>query len=328
MQKALQRTVKMNLKSLPNIIINNWQIKVVCFCIALLLALFHQIMSLDRKYLSIPLTVYAEGQLLPGSTYPRFVRVSLRGLPSEISDITETDLSAFIDLNYYSDQGMYDVPVQVQLVGKTLDINPLELQVEPQHISLKLEKRLEKAVPITPSFSGTPAKGYELSGYSSVPNSVKIVGPQSIIEKVNEIYSDFISTTDRTERFTVTTPLINHNALILLQGDTTAKFSIDISPRLITRTLTVTDVTYIGLPQDLQITEQKTPITVEIIGPMNELESYTLPIYAVQADCSEIKRSGEYSIPIAVYVSDEFTVLKIDPVHITVMVEKINGKLQ
>ncbi|MDR1747441.1 MAG: hypothetical protein LBR47_00085, partial [Spirochaetaceae bacterium] len=192
----------MNLKSLIDRAIDNWPAKLICFAIALMLFLFHQMSSLGRRYYSIPLSVYAEGNLIPAGTYPRVVRISIRGDPNQISTIHENDFTAFVDMSYFTDPGTYRIPVQIQLAGTALAAAPLEVEVDPQDISFTLDEKKVAFVPVAPSFSGEPAKGFEITGYTVNPPMVEISGPRSMVDNIREILSDSVSVSGRSAGFT------------------------------------------------------------------------------------------------------------------------------
>ncbi len=311
----------MKIKSLFDHLVENWPAKIICFTLALLLFLFHQMSTLENKYLSVPLRIYAEGELVPASSYPRVVRVSLRGKPENISSVTENDVTAFVDFSYYTEPGFQTVPVQIQLSSSAMSVNPLEVQVEPQQITVNLEDRITAFVPITPSFTGELAKGYRIADYSSNPAMVEISGPRSIVEKIDEMFSDSISIEGKNASFTATAAVLNRNMLVSLQGNTVATFTVTVAPKIITRIFANVPVHFNSLQTGLKIAGQETPLTVELEGPQNELEIYTFPSYAAQADCSQITGPGTYSVPVVLYLPDQFTVRKSEPSDITITVE-------
>ena len=68
---------------------HNWTIKVMCFVVAFFIYLFYNISTLDTKTLSIPLEIKQEGEVLLTSLPTHFVRVTVRGKPEDIVQISE-----------------------------------------------------------------------------------------------------------------------------------------------------------------------------------------------------------------------------------------------
>jgi len=108
--------------------------------VAIFLFMFHRMSALDERYFSIPLQVQTNGQLVPASSYPRNVRVTLRGEANTVLTIVEDDIEAFIDLTKYKNEGVYKALCKFKK-GSALGINPLEIQVEPVEIALAIEKK-------------------------------------------------------------------------------------------------------------------------------------------------------------------------------------------
>ncbi|MDR2897585.1 MAG: hypothetical protein LBU99_02135, partial [Spirochaetaceae bacterium] len=282
----------MNLKSLIDRSLNNWPAKLICFAIALMLFLFHQMSSLGRRYYSIPLNVYAEGTLTPAGTYPRVVRISIRGEPNQISAIQENDFTAFVDMSYFTDPGTYRIPVQIQLGGTALAADPLEVSVEPQEISFALDKKGNSFVPVTPSFSGEPAKGFQVTGYSVNPAMVEIAGPQSMVDTVREILSDSVSIAGRSAGFTASAALLNQNTMVSAENVSSVTVTVQIAPIQSSRVFANLPVLYDGLSENLVVSGPSRVITAELSGPINQLETFTFADRSVIADCSAITEPG------------------------------------
>ncbi len=312
----------MNLKSLIDRAIDSWPAKLVCFAIALMLFLFHQMSSLGRRYYSIPLNVYAEGTLIPAGTYPRVVRVSIRGEPNQISAIQENDFTAFVDINYFTEPGTYRIPVQIQLGGIALAADPLEVEVEPQDISFTLDEKKVAFVPVVPSFGGETADGFEITGYTVNPPEVEISGPSSMVDTIRDILSDSVLVDGKSTGFTAAASLLNRNTLVAVEHTGPVSVTVQISPIQGSQFFENLAIQYDGLPENLEVTGPPRAVRVELEGAVNQLKTVSFLPRDVRADCSSITEPGEYMLPVTVTVSGNLKVTKIEPESILVTIQE------
>ena len=149
----------MKAKQVFDKLIENWQIKAVCFVIALFLYVVYQTQSVDKKVFSVPLTVESKNGYVSIEPHPRTVAVSARGKAEDLAQVRESDLKAYLDLSYVSSDGSYDFPVLLNLSDSASVLNPLELKVTPEIVRLKVEEEITAFVDIVPLVSGKPSDG-------------------------------------------------------------------------------------------------------------------------------------------------------------------------
>ena len=73
------------------------------------------------------------------------------------------------------------------------------LRVQPPHMTLLVDKLLEKEYPITPQTVGNPLKGFELAAVSIDPPTLSVSGPQSVLVREAEIKTSPIDISDLQE---------------------------------------------------------------------------------------------------------------------------------
>jgi len=185
---------------------------------ALIISVFYRMNTLETRFISVPLQLESSDALTPASYYAQTVRVSLRGESSSINPIFEEDIEAYIDLKKYTTEGTYRIPIQIRKKGSALGVEPLEISVIPMEISLVLEQRTIRNIPIFPLLSGSVADGYELTGHSIFPTEVIAEGPKSALENIYEFNTDTIILDGRYENFTIMANIINDNPQITIHG--------------------------------------------------------------------------------------------------------------
>jgi YbbR domain-containing protein len=198
---------------------DKWPVKIISVAAALIIAVFYRMNTLETRTFLTPLHVETNGLLIPVSSLENTVKISLRGETNSIYPILEEDIEAFIDLNRYSNEGTYRIPVQVRKKGSALGVVPLEISVLPIEITLLLEKKIRRDIPVFPVFRGTIAPGYEIASQSIYPETVAAEGPRGSIETQNEFNTEAISLEGRSENFSVLVNIINNNPLITIYGN-------------------------------------------------------------------------------------------------------------
>ena len=114
--------------------------------------------------------------------YPRSVRVTLRGRGESLFAILEEDIIVSADLDRFTAEGDFRVPLRVRRKGSALGVEPLDVRVEPAELRLSLEKEIVRTVRVEARLKGQPEHGYELAQYSVTPMSVEVTGPRSAVQ--------------------------------------------------------------------------------------------------------------------------------------------------
>jgi len=208
----------MNNRELFNKIIEKWPVKILSLAAALLISFFYKMSTLETRSFSAPLRIETTNTLIPASSYPQSVKINLRGENNSVSQILEEDVEAFVDLSKYSSEGSYRIPVQTRKKGSALNIEPLEITVEPVDIHIRLENKTSRAVDISPSFKGFLAEGYEMTSQTIIPASVMVEGPRSNVQALQEFNTSTIDLEGRNKDFLIMINIINNDPLIVIHG--------------------------------------------------------------------------------------------------------------
>jgi YbbR domain-containing protein len=204
--------------------IENWPAKVLSIALALLLFIFHRMSNLSDRFFSVPLNVEVRGNMIPSSSYPRTIRVSLRGDAVSINSILEDDIDAYVNLTRFETLGYYRVPVLVRRKGTALGVEPLEINVEPMELSIALDNKISKYVPLAANIRGQVEEGYVLSSFSLNPTQVVIDGPSELMGTIRELTTDYIDLNGRTGDFSVMVSILNQDPLLVIQGNGITEF--------------------------------------------------------------------------------------------------------
>ncbi len=314
----------MKLNDYVKIIFENWPSKVICFVLALTLYFFHQSTVIERKHLSVPLTVKASGQVTPVREIPRFVRIKLKARPADMASIKENDFTAIIDVSSITATGRYDIPVQVLLSDTATSIEPLEIEVFPSHINLPLEERTIAYVSVEPNFSGKLKDGYYLEKFSIEPNNIKIVGAKSVVENINRLITTAVKLDDLDSDTTQKVKIENISSVIEADKSTVFTVELKIQKIISEQIFTGFAFKFENLNEHINLSTETKAFSVKVKAPQESLKNYTISENSVYVDCTKITEAGNYELNVLTNFPKDFEILEIVPEKITVTAEHIN----
>jgi YbbR domain-containing protein len=303
----------------------NWPAKVLAIALALILFVFHRMSTLEDRFFSAPLTVELSPSLTPATSYTRMIRVMLRGDANSIFPILEDDIEPYVDLRKYSAEGSYRVPVQVRKKGTALGAGPLQISVEPVEISLELDRKISKYVPITANLRGNLGTGYDLVSYTLSPTQVVVDGPMNILGGISELYTDFIDLEGRTEDFSVVVNILNRDPLLAIRGTGTTEFRGFVRRMVPVRSIDAVPIAVNGLDPRFAADLTVKTGSVRVEGLQRELDRFTPPENFLSVDCSLLSGPGVYTLPVNVNLPSSFNLVWREPQEVDVTVTDKNG---
>lgn len=133
---------------------------------------------------------------------PETIQVTLRGSKQVLTDMLDRTLTATVDIS-----GMKLGSRVAQLNPKTVTMDlPPGVQVvgiDPPAVSLRLEKRIERAVPVEARLEGRPASGYEVYRVQIAPAQVRVRGAESRVNAIQKVLTETIPLDNQRETFVV-----------------------------------------------------------------------------------------------------------------------------
>ena len=305
-------------------LLHYWPAKVISLAVALLMVLFNDFSSLEVRVISVPLEIIFPEQFLPATEYPSNVRVSLRGEGEEIVGILSEDLRAYIDLSNRESGGLRNSSVIIERRGNALEVDPLEISVDPSQISLRMENRELRDINIEPIVSGAPPPGYQLLQVRVSPSIIEVAGPQSLIEQLELLPTESIELTDRRESFTTRVELVSPRPLLQYPGGNAVDVAIEIGETQIVNTYNGVEVELIDLLPSLSIVPPLPTVDIQLEGRYSLLQELDFSLVTLIADASALQEAGQYELEVQFELSEELTdinLIEILPSSISVTVE-------
>jgi hypothetical protein len=306
--------------------VENWPAKVLCIGLAIVLFVFNRMSTLEARFFSAPLNVEHLNTLMPSGSFSRMIRVSLRGEANSIYPIMEDDIEVYVDMEKFVSPGTYVVPVQWRKKGTALGVEPLQITVDPMEISLSLDYKISKFVPLAATFEGQVEAGYTMTSYSLNPTQVIVDGPAGLMGGISELYTESIDLNGRRNDFSVAVNILRRDPLIIIRGNGIAEFQGAVNQIVPVRNILNVPIVITGMKEgftgELEIKagnihlESENQEAVAIFEPSPDF---------LKVDCSGISEPGTYIL--RVITGDTGNIkLRVEPVEVKIHINNAGDK--
>jgi YbbR domain-containing protein len=306
-------------------ITEKWPVKALSVAAAIILFVFHRLDNIQERFFSVPLHFEIGNNLVPSSSYPRNIRVTLRGDANSIYPVVEDDVEAYLDLTGYREPGSFTAPVQIRKTGTAMEVENLEIIVEPMEITISLDTKISKYVPLAPDLDGSPEKGYELVSYTLEPNQMVIDGPVNLISGVTELSTASIDLESRNADFSLRLKVVTPNPLLVVRGDGMTEFRGFIREAIMIRSFDNIPISVTGLPGGFTALETSFG-SLRLEGAQRLIEVFEPEEDLLFVDASAISGPGIYVLPVLASVPEAFTLSRQEPLEITLEIAEADER--
>jgi hypothetical protein len=185
------------------VFLEDWTMKLIALVITLglWLGVTGLRAPISRRYTSIPLNLRVSNEFEVTNSPVKEVEITVSGDKSKIDQITERDLLASLDLSEVL-AGERVVPITPENVSVELPAGVKLEGIAPSIIPIKLEKIIERDVPVKAEAEGVVADGYEVyEPVNTVPQTVRVSGPESFVRPLDSISTEKVSVEAKREDF-------------------------------------------------------------------------------------------------------------------------------
>lgn len=165
-----------------NKIDKNWQLKIICFLLAIVLwfVIINEQNPLSEGSYIVPITVENLNSQYITSNVPKTVYVRLSGPRNTIINVGPSDIKAYIDLSDVQ-EGTVDVPIHVEIPSGT------ELKKQSMtSTKITVDVYTVKEFKLTPHIVGNLDEKDFISELKIVPEKVVVSGARRLIQQVNQ----------------------------------------------------------------------------------------------------------------------------------------------
>ena len=256
---------------------------------------------------------------MPASSYPRQVRLQIRGESEQVFRIVADELRAYLDLRRFTEEGEFTVPVQVERSGAAAGSGTLEVTAEPEAVVIRLEERLLKSLEVVPATSGFPPSGYELGQLIMTPSSVEVEGPRSLLEDVSQVTTEDVDLSNRREDFTERIRLVPPDPLVLFPGGDIVEIRGLIDEAVVLQTFEPVELIVTGLPDDLAVA-QDIPTGLIRVQARQWTGEHRRRGPSVNGGRIAVEEPGTVRLPVRPVVPAGFVVLRYEPTSVQLRV--------
>jgi YbbR domain-containing protein len=306
----------LNSRKLLAKVVEKWPAKVLSVAAALILFVFHRMSTLESRFFSVPLRVETSAGFMPVNAYPRMVRVTLRGDPNSIYPIAEEDIEAYVDLTKYSAPLWYRVPVQIRKTGTALEVEPLEISVDPLEVSIQLDRKVSKSVPLNLNSRGNVQEGFELISQSLTPAMVTVEGPLNTLDSLPELSTEAIDLEGRNESFTIAARIVNPDPRVVIQGNGSVEFRAVIRPMVPVMSIEGIPIAVKGLDPRFETAPGGSTGSVRLEGSRELLDMFVPAPDFLSVDCSALHTPGTYTLPVHIALPAGLTSVRQEPAEL------------
>ena len=319
----------MNTKRLLDKILDKWPAKVVCLVIAIFLYFFHQASLIDSKTVVVPLQIIENGMVMHVGNVPESVSVVVRAGEESIKSVLPGDITASVCLDTITAKGSYKLPVNITLSESLLEYDPFEVKLKDDSITIDVDTKAIKYVPLAPSIVGEVAHGYEIESISMSPSTVEIAGPQSILDATEQIYTTRLNVSNAEINFSTETSYQQLNKLLTVIDEGPFRAEVSIRPVQMERIFEDVEIEVLNLDNRLEIKGELPLVTLKLSGTMPVLEDYVLTKHAVQVNMHDISEPGIYQLPLRYVLPANLQLIEKsdEEIEVTVIIKQESEEL-
>lgn len=305
--------------------VSDWPAKVLSLAVALFLFFFYRLNKLEERYLSVPLAVSTNEEFVPASQYPRSVRLALKGESNDLFQIQEEDIKASVDLSGVRAEGLAKAVIVIEKRGMAVGLEPLEIVPDPVEITVAMERRATRVVPITPAFHGYLDPGYNLRSFDMSPGEVEIAGPASAVAKVVDVLTEPIDLTSKMADFSVKSRLVRASPLVSIVGADSVEFRGKVEKAVTVRNFPSIAIVAENLADNLALDEPLPAARLNVKSAEEALSALEPGPGSLSIDFSSVRKPGTYSLPVKVILPEGMILESVDPAVVTVRVVQRMG---
>lgn len=201
------------------------------------------------------------GPLLKG------LEVRVRGSRSAVAGLSDLKPKYLLDLSGVV-VGVNTIPVNPDriLFPEAISI----IKIYPSFLTVKIDKEIQKEVPVVIAFSGKPAPGFFVADAVAKPSSVTLRGPECVLDPIEKGLTKSIVVKGLSESFKKEIALDLAEDLDIVSPSKIILAEIFIEKKIVTRNFDDIIVEGKGTPYIYRITPPV--INIEAKGPLNDID--------------------------------------------------------
>lgn len=195
------------------------------------------------------------------------VAVALEGNKSALDDLNVRNLVARADISHLK-PGDRVARLTPQNVSMDLPEGVRVVRIEPRSIALRLERSVERDLPVEAQLEGRPPEGFEVRSTQITPGRVRVRGPESHVAALEKVRTETIWLEGQRETLTVPQIAVDIPDRKVVPQDPVVSVRVEIAERSAERGFT-------GVPVVAASGEAVQPVVVTAVvrGPRSVVEA-------------------------------------------------------
>lgn len=266
----------------------NSVLKILSLLVAVLVWNFYRTEPTSTRVLTVPLQYGDPPQHLAlTEDPPSTILLRLRAPEATFRNLADREIPARIDLSGLT-TGQQFIPVTAS--NFQVPAGAEVLRIDPDLLSLRVERKQERPIPVEAETIGDPAPGYQLVGITLSPERVQVEGPESAVRKIKKLRTGSIDITGRRATFSEEVSVVTENAAVRIsqEGSTVA-------------TVEIREIPVEWGFFDIPVVVENAPgasivdpslLGVSVIGPPSILEGLTNASFRIVVDAAGLEPGG------------------------------------
>ena len=262
------------------LLFHNLITKLLCLLMAFLLYVYvNTSENIDRDFV-IPLSIANRPpHMLVTSQSVADVRVVVNGPRAKMDQLQADDFSITLSLREAERPGEMGFRLYTDQVATPPGIRVRS--IEPAQVTMRLEAIVASTVKIRPVLDGTPREGYELAEVKVTPDQVEVVGPPSVLDRLDALETEAVDIAGMTGSF-VQRVGFRIPSLVSLSVQHSAIVAVTIREKTLERTLEGVPIRALSGRADVTI--EPASASVQLSGPFSLIQSMTPAVIDLVVD--------------------------------------------
>lgn len=297
---------------------DEWQLKIAALVGAVFTWFFYDMISLEERYLTVPLEVSINETVAPLRSYPEAVKLTVRGRAEDIYLFSDEDFRAFADFSAYDVPGRYAVPISVQSLRSAELLNDIQIDTDPKFLDLAFDWKVTKQVEVTADLKGFPASGFEVAEVRVEPAFVEISAPESVAAPIETVSTIPIPIDGSRNSFSVLAEVAIDDKTVSFTGDPIVRLYVTVSEVYIEKTFEPLpiELNHSLSGGTLSITPQTGSLSLS--GRQLLMNGLSAADVSLKVDLPELVPGESVELPVVPSVPEGTTVLQQTPQTVTV----------
>ena len=297
---------------------DEWQLKIAALVGAVFTWFFYDMISLEERYLTVPLEVSINETVAPLRSYPEAVKLTVRGRAEDIYLFSDADFRAFADFSAHDVPGRYAVPISVQSLRSAELLNDIQIDTDPKFLDLAFDWKVTKQVEVTADLKGFPASGFEVAEVRVEPAFVEISAPESVAAPIETVSTIPIPIDGSRNSFSVLAEVAIDDKTVSFTGDPIVRLYVTVSEVYVEKNFEPLpiELNHSLSGGTLSITPQTGSLSLS--GRQLLMDGLSAADVSMKVDLPELVPGESVELPVVPSVPEGTTVLKQTPQTVTV----------